>query len=90
MALPCAICGGPINYEDPSDAAHPWSFVIDERYPVSRFREFGYATPEEAASDLANLQPAHWACNARKSAKTMQELKNLPVKNLMNVSDGDW
>ena len=42
---PCGICGGrlgPIHYDEPSDARHPLSFVVDEIKPVSRWREFGY------------------------------------------------
>ena len=33
MGAPCGICGGrlgPIHYDEPSDAAHPLSFVVDE------------------------------------------------------------
>ena len=74
LGLPCAICGGAIHYGEPSDSAHPLSFVIDERLPVSRFAEFGYSSREEAAQDWNNLQPAHYACNLRKKNKTNQEL----------------
>ena len=74
LGLPCAICGGPIHYGEPSDSAHPLSFVIDERLPVSRFAEFGYSSREEAAQDWNNLQPAHYICNLRKKNKTSQEL----------------
>ena len=40
----CGICRGalgPIHYDEPSDAKHPLSFVVDEIYPVSRWEEFG-------------------------------------------------
>ena len=104
MGLPCAICGRPIHYDEPSDAKHPWSFVIDEIYPVSRFSEFGFLTPAHAAADWDNLQPAHWACNAKKSARTMAEIKTHKggmgisgkgtVKNnnriMVHQQDGDW
>ena len=66
---PCSICHGrlgPIRYDQPSDAAHPLSFVIDEIRPVSRWREFGYDSPEAAAQDPQNLAPAHYCCNAAK------------------------
>jgi len=66
---PCSICQGrlgPIRYDQPSDAAHPLSFVIDEIRPVSRWREFGYDSPEAAAQDPQNLAPAHYCCNAAK------------------------
>ena len=89
---PCGICRGalgPIHYDEPSDAAHPLSFVVDEIKPVSKWREFGYDSPEAAAADFDNLQPAHWICNARKGAKvgsaTMQK-----IKPGLFVSDGAW
>ena len=73
MGEPCGICHGrlgPIHYEEPSDAAHPLSFVIDEIKPVSKWRQFGYASPRAAAEDWGNLQPAHYFCNAQKGNKT--------------------
>ena len=71
MAAPCGICGGrlgPIHYDEPSDAAHPFSFVIDEIKPVSRWREFGYESAAQAAQDWDNLQAAHYVCNAKRGA----------------------
>lgn len=70
LDMPCGICRGrlgPIHYDEPSDAQHPLSFVIDEIRPISRYREFGYDSREAAAKDPDNLQAAHWICNARKS-----------------------
>ena len=70
LDMPCGICRGrlgPIHYDEPSDAQHPLSFVIDEIRPISRYREFGYDSREAAAKDPGNLQAAHWICNARKS-----------------------
>ena len=87
---PCGICRGrlgPIDYDTPSDAAHPLSFVIDEIKPVSRWREFGYDSPEAAARDVENLQAAHWGCNAAKSNKIFSP--SSPVRRVM-VSDGEW
>ena len=72
MDAPCSICGGrlgPIHYDEPSDSKHPLSFVIDEIRPVSRWREFGYDSPESACLDISNLAPAHWTCNAAKGNK---------------------
>ena len=72
MAAPCGICGGrlgPIHYDEPSDARHPLSFVIDEIRPVSKWRQFAYPSPEAAAADWENLQAAHWICNQEKGAK---------------------
>lgn len=95
MAGPCGICGGrlgPIHYDEPSDAAHPLSFVVDEIRPVSRWREFGYASPRAAAEDWHNLQAAHYCCNAWKGNRTdpfaqEQKKRRLPAP---NVPDGSW
>lgn len=87
----CGICGGIINYDEPSDAAHPLSFVIDEIKPISRYKEFGYNSKVEAAQDWNNLQAAHWICNAAKSNKINYKL--VPLKqNIIkqNEIDGDW
>ena len=85
MGLPCAICGGEIHYDEPSDHKHPLSFVVDEIRPVSRWKEFGYGSPEEAAQDWNNLQAVHWCCNAKKSNKV-----NFRLTPKKNKSDGDW
>ena len=87
---PCAICRGalgPIRYDQPSDAAHPLSFVIDERLPVSRWREFGYKSARAAAEDVDNLAPAHWVCNAKKGAKISTGGAPVPGASL---PDGSW
>jgi len=95
----CGICKGklgPIHYEDPSDAQHPLSFVVDEILPVSRWREFGYDSPQAAAQDWNNLQPAHYICNAHKSNRVGDELrqginkKARPRPTVPIVLDGNW
>ena len=89
---PCGICHGalgPIRYDQPSDADHPLSFVVDEIHPVSRWREFGYDSPEAAAADFENLQAAHWICNARKGNKTGGSLRQ-KLKAGSFVQDGAW
>jgi len=88
MGCECGICHGrlgPIHYDEPSDAQHPLSFVVDEIHPISRFREFGYSSREEAANDWGNLQAAHYICNAVKSNKTSFQVR--PVKQNL---DGNW
>lgn len=92
MDAPCGICGGrlgPIHYDEPSDAKHPLSFVVDEIVPVSRWREAGYQSPESACLDRGNLQSAHWCCNAMKSnhLPTDRKVKQIQIK---NISDGEW
>lgn len=94
MGGPCGICRGrlgPIHYDEPSDAAHPLSFVVDEIRPVSRWREFGYSSAREAAEDWQNLQPAHYFCNAQKGNKTGRfgiDVKKLHA--VRHIVDGKW
>ena len=88
MGARCGICGGEIHYDEPSDAQHPLSFVIDEIKPVSRWREFGYPTPEAAARDWNNLQACHYCCNSAKSNKI--NFTPRPLKIEKNILDGDW
>ena len=91
MNAPCGICHGrlgPIHYDEPSDANHPLSFVIDEIKPISRYAEFGYNSQREAAEDFSNLQAAHRICNARKSNHLPGEVTFR--KTIANVQDGEW
>ena len=93
MALPCAICHGrlgAIHYDEPSDAQHPLSFVIDEIRPVSRWKEFGYDSPAAAAQDWDNLQAAHYICNQQKSNKTCFDWDRRAVIKKINILDGEW
>lgn len=89
MGEPCHICGKPIRYDEPSDAKHPLSFVIDEVIPVSRWKEFGYDSPRAVAEDWNNLKPAHYICNARKGARLMTESRVQRIR-LANAPDGQW
>ena len=89
MGLPCHICGKPINYDEPSDSKHPLSFVIDEIHPVSRYKEFGYASPQAAAQDWENLAPAHYRCNAMKGNKIPTD-KIYHKRVISCFSDGKW
>ena len=91
MGGECGICKGrlgKIHYDEPSDAKHPLSFVVDEIKPVSRWREFGYPSPEAAANDWGNLQAAHYICNLKKSNKVPED-RIKPMKRA-NLSDGAW
>ena len=90
MELPCALCGKPIHYDEPSDYRHPWSFVIDEKIPVSRWKEFGYDSPEAAADDWNNIQPAHYLCNALKSNKIVENISFRTATQKNFIKDGDW
>ena len=87
----CGICKGalgPIHYDEPSDAQHPLSFVVDEIIPVSRWREFGYDSPEAVANDWNNLQAAHFCCNAAKSNKIGFTI-GISAKHEIK-QDGEW
>jgi hypothetical protein len=97
LQLPCGICHGrlgPIRYDEPSDSKHPLSFVIDEIRPISRYKEFGYNSPREAAESWENLQPAHYCCNAWKSNKVNFSLdKHFGAEKQakkINILDGEW
>jgi 5-methylcytosine-specific restriction endonuclease McrA len=92
MAAPCGICRGklgPIDYTAPSDSAHPLSFVVDEIHPVSRWRQYGYDSPEAAAQDWNNLQAAHYCCNAAKS-NHVGGVDQREIRRKINIPDGDW
>lgn len=91
MDCECGICHGrfgSIHYDEPSDAAHPLSFVIDEIKPISLWRRYGYASARAAAEDWSNLQAAHYFCNQQKSNK----VADLPIKltKIPKISDGTW
>lgn len=91
MDCACGICKGklgPIHYDEPSDARHPLSFVIDEIRPVSKWRQFGYPSARAAAEDWNNLQAAHYYCNAMKGNCTDSD-KIRPAKTYF-ARDGDW
>lgn len=92
QGAPCGICGGKlgaIDYDAPSDAKHPLSFVIDEIRPVSRWREFGYMTKEQAVLDINNLQAAHYCCNQSKGNRLPTDRRVVSVKTTI-PSDGAW
>ena len=91
MNASCGICHGKlgeIHYDEPSDSKHPLSFVIDEIKPVSRWREFGYDSPREAAEDWNNVQAAHYCCNAAKSNHVEGERRK-PF-HVAFAPDGEW
>lgn len=95
MGCVCGICNGrygEIHWDEPSDAQHPLSFVVDEIRPVSRWKEFGYASARAAAEDWNNLQAAHYYCNQQKGAKVSNyfENKNGKKARALIVNDGDW
>ena len=73
----CWICrafGRPdrIDYDLPP--GHPLSFEVDERKPVSRWREFGYASAQQCALDYSNVDATHRRCNQWKSNKSDTEV----------------
>ena len=92
MDAPCGICKGklgPIHYDEPSDSAHPLSFVIDEIKPMSRWKEFGYPSAAAACNDWNNLQAAHYCCNASKGNRMQQDKIVVRIQQKI-VQDGQW
>lgn len=85
IGAPCALCGKPIDYSlgmitvNGKKRPHPMSFVVDEIIPISRYREGGFESPEQAALCFENTQPAHYICNARKGNGKKQEKVSLPL-----------
>jgi len=77
---PCWICrlagkSGRIDYS--LRFPHPYSFVVDELVPVSKYWLGGYRTAQEAALDYDNLAAAHKCCNEWRGNKTVDEVKKL-------------
>lgn len=74
----CGICHGlrgPIHYDEPSDAKHPLSFVLDEIHPIHLWQRYGYESKAAAALDPDNVQAAHWCCNAEKGGKDAYQVR---------------
>ena len=97
MNAPCAICRGrlgPIHYDEPSDGAHPLSFVIDEIIPISKAARFGYESKAAAAQDWNNLQPAHRICNSQKGNKINFDSSRVQAGKARRFDrtpkDGEW
>lgn len=89
---PCWICvaagkTGTISYALPYP--HPYSFVVDELVPVSKYWLGGYATPEAAALDYNNLAAAHKCCNEWRGNKTVDEVKRLIAEKKMSPRGGE-
>lgn len=95
MGCECGICHGrfgPIHYDEPSDVAHPLSFVVDEIKPVAKWKQFGYPSARAAAEDWDNLQAAHYFCNAQKRDKTASFSLDFGAKmtKIPKITDGSW
>lgn len=90
----CGICRGlrgPIHYDEPSDAAHPLSYVLDEIHPVRLWRQYGYASATAAALDPNNVQAAHWVCNSEKGGKDDWHVTAaMPVVREAIVTSREW
>lgn len=74
---PCWICraagkSGTIDYS--LRFPHPYSFVADEKVPVSRYWLGGYPNAKAAALDYGNLLAAHKCCNEWRGNRTVEEV----------------
>ncbi len=77
---PCWICvlaGKPGTIDYSLRFPHPYSFVVDELVPVSKYWLGGYQSAEQAALDYRNLAAAHKCCNEWRGNKTVDEVKRL-------------
>jgi len=88
---PCWICrlagkSGAIDYS--LKFPHPYSFVIDEKVPVSKYWLGGYPNAQAAALDYNNLAAAHKCCNEWRGNKTVDEVKRLIAEQRSNPKDG--
>ena len=91
MGCECGICHGrlgPIHYDEPSDYEHPLSFVVDEKIPVSKWKEYGYPSARAVAEDFSNLQAAHYICNQEKGNRINVVYSEKEKKVI--VKDGQW
>ena len=91
MGCECGICHGrlgPIHYDEPSDYEHPLSFVVDEKIPVSKWKEYGYPSARAVAEDFSNLQAAHYICNQEKGNRINFVYSEKEKKVI--VKDGQW
>lgn len=95
---PCALCGKPIDvtlpqwFIDPKDGRRkraPWSCECDEVIPVSRYREGGYATPQQCALDRNNVQPVHRICNQRAGDKVRAAPRRI-IRAVDDETSRDW
>lgn len=84
LGMPCAICGGTIDYTLP--AGHPMSFEVDEIIPVSRYMEGGYASPQQCALDIGNCRAAHRLriCNQRRGNAKAKGTAQQPLPHSRN------
>lgn len=66
------------------------AFVIDAIIPVSKWRQFGYDSPEAVEKDPGNVAPAHRICNQQKGNKIgyVHPSRRRTAKPL--VKDGEW
>ena len=76
-ALPCWMCGIPIDYSAPK--GDPMSFQVDELVPVSK---------GGSPTDRANLAPAHACCNNWRKAKSVATVQ--AVKRCIIERFGGW
>ena len=64
LALPCARCGRPINYDAPHLIAgklNPWAYQLGHKVGRTQARRLGWT--DEQINAIANTQPEHQRCN---------------------------
>ena len=74
---PCWICkafGRPAAIDYSLPQGHPMCFEMDELKPVSKWREYGYPSPEAAALDKGNVDATHRRCNQWRGNRSVAEV----------------
>lgn len=78
MGCECGICHGrfgPIHYDEPSDAQHPLSFVVDEIRPVSD-GGVRYPSARAAAEDWTTCKRRIISAMRKKATKPAKQPEN--------------
>jgi 5-methylcytosine-specific restriction endonuclease McrA len=67
----CWVCGELIDFD--ALPRSPRSPSVDHVIPLSRMRGYDLVTQRRLALDPHFLRPAHYGCNSRRGARTLEE-----------------
>jgi hypothetical protein len=91
--LPCARCGGQIDYDGPTylpgRKLNPRSLVVGHIVSRHRARELGW--PEAAIHALSNTQPECRRCSNRSGAKLGRQIQDqVPLFSQQSITAHRW